>query len=138
MSDYNLRELIDAWRSLKLSVDEKTKEFEDSVKEDKLAISLLEENIRSDLHEKGISSVRISGPDVPDHLAGTAYLSKRVGSKVEDSSKFFEYVIKTGRTELLFARASDTAVAQFVEEEKQPPPGITIQTTEKLNFRKSS
>jgi hypothetical protein len=138
VSDYSLEELLDAWRSLKLSIDEREKTFEESLKEDKTAVGLLEGYIMDDLKAQKLSSVKLAGDDIPDYLQGTAYLSKRFGSKVEDPEAFFNYVIKTGKTELLFARAADKAVEEFVKEEKMPPPGIKVSTTQKLNFRKAN
>lgn len=138
MNEYSLRELLDAWRYLKLKVDQEKKEFEESQREDRLAILDLETMIRDDFKEKGIKSVKIDDEDAPDYLRGTCFLGKRFSSKLEDPEAFFNYVLETGRVELLFARASDTAVQEFIETEKQPPPGVTVNTTPKLNFRKAS
>lgn len=133
-----MRELIDAWRSLNLDVKRREDEFKASIEEDKLALTNLEGWIRDEMTHAGIRSVKITGKDVPDYLAGTAYLSTKVSSKVEDTQAFFDFVLKTGRTELLFARAADKAVQEYVEEEKVPPPGVTVHTADRLNFRKSS
>lgn len=134
---FSMRELIDGWRSLKLDLDRRKEEYEKSIEEDKLALANLEGWIKDALQSKGISSVKISGDDVPDYLRGTCYLSPRFSSKLEDPEKFFNYVMETGRTELLFARAADTAVKEYIEAEKVPPPGLSVSVTQKVNFRKS-
>lgn len=140
MNDYNLQELIDAWRELENHVKDRMKEFRDSLLEDQLAINMLEEKIISLIKKqgKGVTSFTLKGDEVPDYARGTAYISKPVRSKVEDTEAFFGYVLESGLTELLFARAADKAVEAYVEEHKQPPPGIVIQRVEKLNFRKAS
>lgn len=140
MSEYNLEELIDAWRTLDLDVKEREKEFKKSLEEDKLTIDFFEEEIIKLIKKqgKGVTSFKLSGKDVPDHMRGTAYISAPVRSKVEDAEAFFNYVLETGKVELLFTRAADKAVEEFVETNKEPPPGVTIQRGQKLNFRKAS
>ena len=135
----SLKELVDAYRSIDLDLKARKKAFEESVAEDKMALEFLEADLLQEMHTRGITSCKIAKePGMPDYLAGTLYITTRLSSKVEDSFTFFDYVMQTGMTELLFARAADTAVKAFIEEHKEPPPGVTVQETQKLGFRKSS
>jgi hypothetical protein len=125
---YDLTETIEAWRSLRDDVREREKIFEESLAEDKVTVKELEGMVLAKLHELKLTSVKIEGK-------GTAYTSKRTSAKVESPAKFFGFVLETGRTELLEARASKKAVEEYIEAEKVPPPGIRVEVAEGLNFR---
>ena len=130
-ADVSMREVIEAWRTLDLDLDMRKKAFEASIEEDKATLAELDSMVREEMHSKGLASVKLDG-------VGTAYITRRVTSKVEDTEEFFNFVIESKRTDLLFARAGDKAVAAYIEEEKVPPPGVTIQVKEGLGFRKAS
>jgi hypothetical protein len=125
---YDLTETIEAWRSLRDDVKEREKAFEESLAEDKTTVKELEGMVLAKLHELRLTSVKIDGK-------GTAYTSKRTSAKVESPEEFFGFVLETGRTELLEARASKKAVEEYIEVEKVPPPGIRVEVAEGLNFR---
>lgn len=125
---YDLTETIEAWRSLRDDVKEREKAFEESLAEDKTTVKELEGMVLAKLHELRLTSVKIDGK-------GTAYTSKRTSAKVESPEEFFGFVLETGRTELLEARASKKAVEEYIEAEKVPPPGIRVEVAERLNFR---
>jgi hypothetical protein len=125
---YDLTEIIEAWRSLRDDVREREKAFEESLAEDKTTVKELEGMVLAKLHERRLTSVKIKGK-------GIAYTSKRTSAKVESPEEFFGFVLETGRTELLEARASKKAVEEYIEAEKVPPPGIRVEVAEGLNFR---
>jgi len=125
---YDLTETIEAWRSLRDDVKEREKAVEESLAEDKTTVKELESVVLTKLHELRLTSVKIDGK-------GTAYTSKRTSAKVESPEEFFGFVLETGRTELLEARASKKAVEEYIEAEKVPPPGIRVEVAEGLNFR---
>src|ERR1700685_4666193 len=137
-NDPSLKELMTARQVLKLDIEAREKAFKDSLAEDKMALEFLESDLLSEMHARGITSCKIAKEaGMPDYLAGTLYITTRLSSKVEDTEAFFDYVIRTGETGLLFARAADKAVQEHIEEFKCPPPGVTVQETQKLGFRKS-
>ena len=125
---YDLTETIEAWRSLRDDVKEREKAFEESLAEDKTTVKELEGMVLAKLHERRLTSAKIDGK-------GIAYTSKRTSAKVESPEEFFGFVLETGRTELLEARASKKAVEEYIEAEKVPPPGIRVEVAERLNFR---
>ena len=128
---YDLTETIEAWRSLREDVREREQSFKESIAEDKTTVKELEGMILTKLHELRLTSVKIEGK-------GTAYTSKRTSAKVESPEDFFGFVLETGRTELLEARASKKAVEEYIEVEKVPPPGVRVEVAEGLNFRSKS
>jgi hypothetical protein len=137
--DPSLKELITAQRSLKVYIEGKEKEFKEAMASDKLALEFLEADLLDEMHKRGISSCKVAKEaGQPDYLSGTLYITTRLSSKVEDTEAFFNYVIATGETGLLFARAADKAVQEHIEHFKCPPPGVTVQETQKLGFRRSS
>ncbi len=138
-TDPNLRELMTAYRVLKLDIEAREDDFKKSLEEDKMALSFLEGDLLSELNSRGITSAKLAKePGMPDYLMGTLYITTRVSSKVEDTEAFFNYVIKTGEVDLLFARAADKAVQAYIEEHKEPPPGVVVSETQRLGFRKAS
>ena len=128
---YDLTETIEAWRSLREDVREREQSFKESIAEDKTTVKELEGMSLTKLHELRLTSVKIEGK-------GTAYTSKRTSAKVESPEDFFGFVLETGRTELLEARASKKAVEEYIEVEKVPPPGVRVEVAEGLNFRSKS
>lgn len=124
----SLVEAIEAWKSLRDDVREREKAFKESVAEDKTTIEILESDILEMLRAAKLQSVKIEGQ-------GLAYKSKRTSFKVEDPKGFFDFVIETGRTELLEARVAKKAAEEFVEISKVPPPGTVVQVEETLCFR---
>jgi len=125
---YDLTETIEAWKSLRDDVREREKIFEESLAEDKGTVKELESMVLAKLHELKLTSVKIEGK-------GTAYTSKRTSAKVESPEEFFGFVLNTGQTEFLEARASKKVVEEYVEYTGNPPPGVTIQVAEILGFR---
>jgi len=128
MSNSELTETIAAWRSLRDDIKDREKIFKESMAEDKATLEALEGMVLTQLRSLKIRSANVEGE-------GTAFISKKLSSKVEDPEAFFAFVLESGRTELLFARAADKAVEEYIEQAKVPPPGVKIETTERLNFR---
>jgi hypothetical protein len=130
LEDLDLTETIEGWQQLKKEVEAKEKAFKESIAEDKAAIEILASTILDKFHQLKITSVKMD--------IGTPYVSKRTSAKVESPDEFFNFVLETGRTELLEARASTKAVEEFIETSKVPPPGVKVEITERLNFRSKS
>jgi len=128
MPQTELTDTIQGWKSLRDDVREREKIFEESLAEDKTAVKIMEQDILAMLRDAKLQSVNIKG-------LGTCYTSKRTSAKVEDPEEFFNFVLETGKTELLEARASKKAVEEFIEETKVPPPGVRVEIAETLNFR---
>jgi len=136
--DFSMKEQIEAWRTMKDILNEKKRVYEASIEEDKATLQILEEMIAQDLRALGTNSVTIKkGTDVPAIITGTTYLATRISSRVEDAEVFFNFVIENNATEFLFVRASEAAVKEYMEEHKQPPPGVVTETNQKLCFRKA-
>jgi hypothetical protein len=128
MNNLELTEAIEAWVALRDEVRAREKAFEESIAEDKAMVEVLAETIRDALREAKLTSVKLEGK-------GTAYTSNRVSAKVESPDEFFNFVLESGRTELLQARANDKAVEEYIEEAKVPPPGVRAEKRQTLNFR---
>lgn len=60
--------------------------------------------------------------------AGTAYKSERKTASLQDPAVFMDYVIKNERFDLLDRKANTTAVAAFVSETGDLPPGAKLST----------
>lgn len=60
--------------------------------------------------------------------AGTIYKSRKHKATVQDADEFRGFVLATGRLDLLENRASEAAVKAYIEEFKEPPPGVKFDT----------
>jgi hypothetical protein len=72
--------------------------------------------------------------NIPTQL-GTAYWSTHSSAKVADRTAFFEYVKANDAYHMLEARCNKTAVAEFIDEAKTPPPGVDFSQVRVFNFR---
>ena len=70
--------------------------------------------------------------------AGTAFKVRTFHAKVTDRDALFNFVQESGAFELLTAAVSKDAVKEYMEEHQDnPPPGVDVATTTKVNFRRS-
>ena len=68
---------------------------------------------------------------------GTVFKSSRSSATIADGSVFREYVINNELWDLVDLRANATAVAQHIEENHVPPPGVNFATVVTVNVRRS-
>lgn len=60
---------------------------------------------------------------------GTVYLTEKKAASLADPDAFMRYVIGSEAWDLLDRKANVTAVADFIEENNAPPPGVNFSTT---------
>jgi len=66
---------------------------------------------------------------------GTAYWSTHSSAKVADRTVFFDFVKETGAYHMLESRVNKTAVNEYIESNKLPPPGVDYSQVRVFNFR---
>lgn len=67
---------------------------------------------------------------------GTAYISHKRSATIGDAEVFKNYVIENRAWEMLDWKANVTAVGDFLEEHKIPPPGVNFRTDQSLRIMK--
>jgi len=101
---------------------EKMAKFNDAMKE-------LESRLLDNLNTMGVESARTPN--------GTAYRTVRSSVKVEDRDAFLQFVKENGQWEFLESRANKPAVENYLEEQEELPPGLTINRQSVVNIRRS-
>jgi hypothetical protein len=69
--------------------------------------------------------------------AGTVYRTAKKAATLADPEAFMRYVISEEQWDLLDRKANVTAVADFIEENDAPPPGVNFSTTYVVGVRRS-
>jgi phage tail tube protein FII len=69
--------------------------------------------------------------------AGTVYRTEKKSASIADGDAFMRYVVGEEAWDLLDRKANVTAVADFIEEHKSPPPGVNFTTAFVVGVRRS-
>ena len=67
---------------------------------------------------------------------GTVYRTEKKAASLADPDAFMRYVIGSEAWDLLDRKANVTAVADFIEENNAPPPGVNYSTTFVVGVRR--
>lgn len=81
------------------------------------------------LNEINGDSVRTDG--------GTVFRSAKKSASLADPDAFMRFVIENDAFDLLDRKANVTAVADFIDENNVPPPGVNFSTTYVVGVRRS-
>lgn len=68
---------------------------------------------------------------------GTVYRSAKKSASLADPDAFMRFVIGEQAWDLLDRKANVTAVADFIEENESPPPGVNFSTTFVVGVRRA-
>ncbi|GAC1424434.1 MAG: hypothetical protein NVSMB6_25380 [Burkholderiaceae bacterium] len=66
---------------------------------------------------------------------GTVYTSSKTTASLADPDAFMRFVIANGKFDLMDRKANATAVRDYVNENKQLPPGCNLTTVKTLGVR---
>jgi hypothetical protein len=69
--------------------------------------------------------------------AGTVYRSEKKTAPLVDADAFMRYVVDNEEWDLLDRKANVTAVADYITEHNNPPPGVNFTTTFVAGVRRS-
>ena len=104
-------------------------EFAAADESDKNKQERIEAEFLSRFQDRGIDNVSTRG-------IGTAYMTTRSSCSTADWDIFLKFVMEQGAWEMLEHRPNKTAVAQFVEEHGDLPPGVNWSETQVVNVRR--
>lgn len=68
---------------------------------------------------------------------GTVYRTERKSASLADADAFMRFVIGNEAWDLMDRKANVTAVADFIEENNAPPPGVNFSTTYVVGVRRA-
>lgn len=80
--------------------------------------------------------IKINGDSVRTE-AGTVYRTAKKSASLADPDAFMRFVIGNEAWDLLDRKANVTAVADFIEENQETPPGVNFTTTYVVGVRRS-
>lgn len=102
------------------------KEQDDRAKE---GVETLQAHLLKTMNESGLENVKTD--------VATAYMHRSTYAKVTDWEAFYDYIVKTGKVELLSKRIASGNVLELAEEIGELPPGTSSDTTREVRIRKS-
>jgi hypothetical protein len=68
---------------------------------------------------------------------GTVYRTEKKAASLADADAFMKHVIATGDFDLLDRKANVSAVAEYIETNNVPPPGVNFSSTYVVGVRRS-
>lgn len=87
----------------------------------------------------GIIRAFMETNNITDNLkskSGTCYLSTRYSASLADPHAFMDFVVRTGKFELLDRRANVTAVKDYVEQNNALPTGCSLNAIQTVGVRR--
>lgn len=126
MADVNA--LVDQYIQLRDKKDAMKREYDARVEQVDKLLEKIENYLLDQMQETGVESMRTE--------AGTAYISVRNSSSVKDKEAFKGFLFSSGKWELADIRASKTAVADYLKENNELPPGVSWSSMKTVNIRR--
>jgi hypothetical protein len=115
-----------------VAVRDKIKEIEERHKEELAPLvetrNLLTTWLQDFLEASGAESVKTK--------QGTAYASVRYTASLPDPQAFMDYVIENQAFDLMDRKANSTAIREFIETHKAPPPGVNLNAVRTVGVRR--
>ena len=103
-------------------------EYEEKVKELKEIMEHLQGRLQTFLDSHGLKNASTK--------FGTVHHTTRYTASLADPKAFMDFVISTGKFELLDRKANATAVKDYVGEHSQLPPGCNLSVLKTVGVRK--
>ena len=103
-------------------------EYEEKVKELKEIMEQIQGRLQTFLDTHGLSNAKTK--------YGTVHHTTRYTASLADPKAFMDFVISTGKFELLDRKANATAVKDYVGEHSQLPPGCNLSAITSVGVRK--
>lgn len=112
---------------------DKIKEVDDAHKEKMRPARDLLEKLNNDL----LALLNEAGGDSIKTAAGTAYRTEKASASLEDAQAFRDHVIANEQFDMLDWKANVKAVADYISEYDEPPPGVKYSTVMLVGVRRS-
>lgn len=129
MSEYTVKDFVEALIGCRDKLEAIKKEYEEKKAEWVDRRDKLEGIIQQFMQENQLDNLKTE--------AGTCYTTVKYTASLADPDAFMTYVIANQRYDLLDRRANVTAVRDFTERTKVPPPGVNLTSYQSLNVRRA-
>lgn len=120
---------VDQYVKLRDKIKDIEARHKEELKPYKETLEKLNAVILAHLNLVGGESIRTS--------SGTAYVTEKKSASLADPQAFMEYVIGNEAWDLLDRKANAKAVADYIDENNAPPPGVNFTTTSVVGVRRS-
>lgn len=124
----DVNQLVEVYLSMRTALDKLADEYSTAKAKILLDQEKVEDELFKTLQETNTTSLRT------EH--GTVFTTKQTSIKIADWQIFFEHLKKKKRWELLKHAASKDAVLAYMEETKQPVPGIDMSQRLQISVRR--
>lgn len=121
--------LVNAYITLRDKRKELKDEYESKDSVLKSQMERIEVELLKNLDEAGATSLNTG--------EGTAYISSETRASCGDWAALYSVIQQTGRFDFLERRVSSKAIAQYLEETGDLPPGVTISSERVVRVRRS-
>jgi hypothetical protein len=111
-------------------VDKKTREYEESIKQDKADMELMKNLLTEEIN-------RLDGQSIKTRH-GTAYRSTVTRFRVDDRETWVKWVITNEQGTMLTLHVANDAIKDYVDAGNILPPGLTATTIHNTNIRRST
>lgn len=123
---------LDKWVQQFLWARDTKKHLEDETEEKVKELKEIMENLQGKLQ----SFLDVHGLDNAKTKFGTVHHTTRWTASLADPKAFMDFVINTGKFELLDRKANATAVKDYVGETNQLPPGCNLSAIKTVGVRR--
>jgi hypothetical protein len=124
----NIEELVAQYVRLRDKLKESDDAHKEKTKSAREYLELLNAKLLERLNDVGGESVKTA--------AGTVYRTTKRSATLADGDLFRNFVRSMELFDLVDWRANPTAVAEYVEENQVPPPGVNYSTTFTVGVRR--
>lgn len=76
------------------------------------------------------------GADSVASPSGTVYRTEKKSASIADKTAFWTYVVTTANFDLIDYKANVTAVADHIDQNQQPPPGVNFTSRFEVGVRR--
>jgi hypothetical protein len=124
--DINVR--VAQYVKLRDLIKVKEKEFKEAISPYKKTLDDLNSVLLNHLNKAGANSVNTDN--------GTVYRTEKKSASLADPAAFMEYVIDNRAFDLMDRKANVTAVAEFMKEHNELPPGVNFSSAYVVGVRR--
>ena len=119
---------IKKYLELRDTIADKTRAYEESIKDDKENMQLLEGLLTAEIN-------RVGGQNIKTQF-GTAYRHPMTSVRVFDRDMWVGWIMKEDHPEMLTLNVAKAAVTEYIERTKETPPGIDVTKIWQTHVRK--
>jgi hypothetical protein len=127
--EMNVDKRVEQFVKLRDKIKEIKERHKSELKEYTETLEQLSSALLDHLNKQGADNVGTSH--------GTVYKTSKKSASIADMSAFWTYVVSQGDFDMVDKKANPTAVAEYIEKNKSPPPGVNFSVMETIGVRRA-